>query len=175
VSSDLFRNDAGLLDGNTYGIVLNREGVAVLAFDQAVPEGETGVSGANLINVEIKGIHVSVVEIPAISQGPAVDNDPESPSIVNNFHQTGPVGEVVRIGNIVDTAGAYMGNALSDAHFLLAKAKQQGFSNSRGWGTLSITDGLLAWADREDGLPVTLEDLFDMGQHLILNGDGEQC
>lgn len=125
ITADVFRNPQGITDGNQYGLVLNRPGVAV----GGVPtETSPGVGSVNLKRVTVGQLKGAFQEIPALPS--------DAQSSAYTQVQAGPVGDVFRYeevrGPITDF---YLGNVLSDAQIWLS-------AQGRG----SISAETQAWA-----------------------------
>ena len=74
VTSDLFRSETGLPDGNVYGVVIKNRGVAV---DDFIKEGEK-IKDVCLCNVDVNDLRCKVDEVIALStkggKGACVDS-----------------------------------------------------------------------------------------------------
>ena len=109
VENTLFRNEKKLIDGNSYGILINQIGVAVLGF----PKNRSEPSENILIkNVCVKNHIAWVNEIPAL----------ENP---NGGHEKDPIGAVFQTQNGYHTMnkdGIYVGNVVSNAQLLITRA-----------------------------------------------------
>jgi hypothetical protein len=110
-----FKNESGLLDGTSYGIVFNGLGVAVNGFPTDV--------GAN----PSRSIFLNRVTVCDTISAPrevlALERESGSPGLP----ETDPVGSVLRINEVIDSTGHYIGDVLSDAQCLVATYKLQGF------------------------------------------------
>ena len=102
VSNSLYRNDKGLVDGNSYGILFNQVGVAVNGF----PINRNNPSeNIYLKNIFIKD-HISFVnEIPAV----------ESPEGKVEKDVLGSVLQLQNGTHTINEEGVYMGNVVSNA------------------------------------------------------------
>lgn len=129
VSNALFRNDRGELDGNCYGIVIHKKGVAI------GPMAQTHKPGTSVFMVD-----VCVEDISSTPAGVCVYTDVPSEENVTVY---GAGGTVVRgpVGDVMDlsTLGApnmYTPTVLSEVQFYL------GQHHDRGYTPTSV----LAWA-----------------------------
>lgn len=106
--NSLFRNDKGLVDGNSYGILFNQTGVAVNGF----PINRNNPSeNIYLKNIFIKD-HISFVnEIPSV----------QSP---NGEVEKDVLGSVLQLQNgnhTINNEGIYIGNVVSNAQLLVTQ------------------------------------------------------
>lgn len=112
ISSDLFANTTGgVADGAVYGIVFNQLGVVVNDFLAARVPGK-GNENLQLHNVGVYNIMSEPVEVVALS----------SPITSTAYKkvQTGPVGDVFRVKDVVDGSDLYTGTSLSNAQLFLS-------------------------------------------------------
>ena len=127
VSDVLFNNIKRLADGDQYGLVFNKLGVAVNALPTVPGVGNTDIY---IQNVNISDIRGAFNEIPALPTTSDVS------STAYSAVQSGPVGDVFRYLEVTDPiTGFYIGNALSDAQIYLS---------ANGFG--SITAQIREWA-----------------------------
>ena len=113
VSNQLYKNAMQLVDGNSYGILINQIGVAVLGFPISRQEPSTNIY---IVDSIIKN-HVGFInEIPAL----------ENP---DGGHEKDPVGSVFQTQNTyneelltITSEGIYKGNAVANAQLYVSKA-----------------------------------------------------
>ena len=110
----LYQNEKKIVDGNSYGILINQIGVAVNGFPTSRQEPSENI----YINEVIIKNHIGFVnEIPAL----------ENP---NGGHEKDPVGSVFQIQNqdssgtlmTINEDGTYKGNAVANAQLYVTKA-----------------------------------------------------
>lgn len=171
VEYGLFHNPYGVIDGNSYGFLVNQLGVAVNGFPFTSSDPDS-VPARNIVlrDVEITSQHAFVNEIPALDSDRA---DPGSTPAVD------PVGAVFQIRNVHPDSGApvtistlddgtavYTGNPVANAQALVAKAAaNHEFDHGHlDIGRLSIPDWAIAWIEQE-------QTLADVGATYICNGD----
>ena len=131
----LFNNPTGLIDGNTYGIVLNSKGAAVSGF----PKTTVGAShNTYLSHIKVHKVKGKIIEVPALvgdKGGPQID----------------PIGAVFQTRNkygdnylTITKDGKYKGNVVANTQLLVTKYKADivHLSVSRD----SITQQTLNWA-----------------------------
>ena len=109
-------------------------------------------------NVQIENMETGQGEIIGISNA----NDPNhDPSAYGGKVQVGPVGSVFQV-QVASTAGAYVGNVVSDAKLFVGKF-------SPGSGTVNITEPIINWAlSRENNLEQVL---LDNNYYFVSGGD----
>ena len=176
----LYNNEAGVVDGTAYGIVINGKGPAVLGF----PEYPVTMTEFVLIkNVAIDGQFCHVNETPALichgslTQTSAID---ENKAYSSSRMMKDPVAAVFQVQNAdadgapvtVDAGGAYVGNPLADAQVLVAAAVSGGDVD---FGSLStkrntIDANALDFAAGAKTLFTDLGDGFLLGS-FVFNGD----
>ena len=120
--------------GSSYGIVINKKGVAVNGFLKELPSNEDAASDIYIDSVVICGIESHTLEVVGLV-GEGVGGSYGGGGSV----QTGPVGDVFRINDNSNAEGCYEGNALSNAQLWIA----QQHTNK---GTSSISTSTLDWA-----------------------------
>ena len=149
---ELYKNEKKIVDGNSYGILINQIGVAVNGFPISRQEPSENIYITDLI---IKN-HIGFVnEIPAL----------ENP---NGGHEKDPVGSVFQTQNkdisgtlmTINEDGTYKGNAVSNAQLYVAKAitnNEKFFQGKSADKTPcvkrnSISDRTVNWAEGNDTL-----------------------
>ena len=132
VSSDLFRNDSKLPDGNVYGVVIKNRGVAV---DDFVNSGEK-IKDVYLYNVDVDDLRCKVDEVIGLStrggKGICVDS-------------AGAVFQIDKVGE----DGKYTGTTLSEVQLHLTKLGTFGKNN--------IGKDVLGWASEQQDISVLLK------------------
>lgn len=127
VSSDLFRNESGLPDGNVYGVVIKNRGVAV---DDFIKDGEK-IKDVYLNNVDVDDLRCRVDEVIALStkggSGACVDS----------------AGAVFQIDKVTEN-GKYFPNTLSEVQLYLTKLGL--YTLGKPLGKNNIGKDVLAWA-----------------------------
>ena len=157
VPDGIFKNSSGLYDGGGYGIVINSRGVVVNGFKTS-RVGAVGNEDIIIHNVQIENMETGQGEIIGISNA----NDPNhDPSAYGGKVQVGPVGSVFQV-LVASTAGAYVGNVVSDAKLFVAKF-------SPGSGTVNITDPIIDWA--LSGADDLEQVLLDNNYYFVSGGD----
>jgi len=157
VPDGIFKNSSGLYDGGGYGIVLNSRGVVVNGFKTS-RVGAVGNDDMIIHNVQIENMETGQGEIIGISNA---DDPNHDPAAYGGKVQVGPVGSVFQV-KVVSTAGAYIGNVVSDAKLFVGKF-------STGSGTVNITEPIINWAlSRADNLEQVL---LDNNYYFVSGGD----
>jgi len=131
------KNISGLIDGNTYGILFNPEGVAVESpLSNRDSHKANEISNVYMENVSINGIDGNIVEVLGIinSNGSVVDT----------------AGSLLRWDEI-NNDGKYNGTNLSDTQIELARYVDTLDDNTKkAFGTLNIDKGIMEWKDNEE-------------------------
>ena len=118
----LYHNKHGVIDGNSYGYLLNPLGVAVKGFPTQ--------PGAPSTHVVLKNVHVlsqrgCINEVVAIKKnGKAVIDPVGAIFMLRNVHPD--TGHPVTVSSSNDTLASYRGNVLANAQALVAKAALHG-------------------------------------------------
>jgi hypothetical protein len=160
----LYHNKHGVIDGNSYGFLLNQSGVAVDGF-ATLPDNPAQ-------NVVLKNVHILnqkafVNEIVAIKQnGKAVIDPVGAVFMLKNVHPDS--GDPLTVSSNDDSAAVYTGNVLANAQALVAKANLNGeFPTFLDTTRLNITQAVIDWIETEN----TLDTLVLSPQDYICNGD----
>ena len=130
----LYRNEAGVIDGNAYGIVIHPLGPAVNEFVKDVPKHQL-VKGVHIEDVKIFGIKDRVMEVPALFNDKGDDA------------QRGPAGAVFQFDQVSDGTAPYdkyyKGTKLSNLQIALARP-----INRLGlkYHAFSINQAIVDWA-----------------------------
>ena len=138
-NAKLFANPSGLLDGSTYGVVVNSgpsataRGVAVSGFLTTQPEASVACTDVYLDNISVEHIESSTAEIIGVSSGDV--------GSYGEAFQRGPVGDTLRIVDLTDDEGKYSPDVLSHAQLFVSKFA----STPAEKGTSSIDAALQAW------------------------------
>ena len=135
ISSDLFRNDSRLPDGNLYGIMIKDKGVAVNDF---VDKSEKKTENVYLRKIKLKSLKARVDEIVGLSgkNKKGVQND--------------VAGAVFQIDKLTDSSGRYKKTVLSELQLYLAELS---LSLGQPIGKNNITSDVIHWA--KSGEPVS--------------------
>jgi hypothetical protein len=132
----LFRNDSGLIDGNAYGIVVNKKGVAVGGYTQKRSD-EAETSDIHLYECHVNNILGNINEIVAITHpngGVQVDTAGAILQFFDNMFE-------VDMGKHY-----YVGTTLSNVQIELAKLKETAPENKQKYfGTMKIHKGIQDW------------------------------
>jgi hypothetical protein len=137
-------------DGNTYGIVLNVNGVAVNDFILNRSTSMIGNQNIFLQDIKIYNIISNPNEWIALSSGPELEE------AYGGKRQVGPAGDVLDINKITDADGLYKGNVLSDAQLIIAKAKNT--DKNLSVGTVNIEEEVVSWAETKQNLTTMMTD-----------------
>jgi hypothetical protein len=168
----LFHNKFGIVDGNSYGFLINGVGVAVNGF----PKTDSTDSPSNKIymeNVHVDFLKANIREIVSISAngstGKAV-NDP-----VGSLFQIlakGPYGQPLAMTE-ASINGVYLGNVVTNAQALVAKAANNSeFPAFLDVSRNSLNEDVISWV--ESGEPLSSYVVSAPGPHgtgFICNGD----
>ena len=131
-----FDNPTKLPDGAVYGILLHPLGVAVENF-RLNRDGAIGNQNIALHDISISNLFACPKEVIGIS----IDSK-------GSNVQKGPVGDVIRILELIDN-GKYFPNVLGNAWFILGKYKSElGHS-----GSLNIPGDMVEWVEGKSELP----------------------
>ncbi len=156
----MFKNEHRMVDGNSYGILINRKGMAVLGLQDKY-ELDKFSHNIYLENVNIDNIHGVVKETVGLSN----PNEVVGSGYSSGFVQNGPVGEVFQItesfdikanDNVFSYDSTYKGNVMSDMHLALVRWSNEVFPdadpalveyyNQGRLGTLNIDPSLVPLA-----------------------------
>ena len=154
ISSDLFRNETKLPDGNVYGVLIKNEGFAVNDYVNASEiktKGKKRTLNIFLHKVKVKNLNCKVIEIPALSAkgGKGATTD--------------VAGAVLQIDRITQN-GKYVGTALSNLQLYLA---QLSINYKIPLGKNNISQEIISWANSGDDISVLLK----KGYKYKLGGD----
>ncbi|MCB1742216.1 MAG: hypothetical protein KDK91_17715 [Gammaproteobacteria bacterium] len=169
----LFHNQHGVIDGNAYGYLVNRSGVAVDGFPSR-PDGISSFAARNIVLTRVSvEDHVGAInEVVALAQGGKPVIDPVGAVFqVRNRHPLS--GTPVTISSLTESEALYLGNPVANAQAFVAKAHLAGeFAGTPlDMSRLNITADVLRWVEAEPGFE-TLESLVGGdGQGYLCNGD----
>jgi hypothetical protein len=151
----LFANELGVVDGNSYGLLLNKVGVAVLDFPfrPGAPLFEKPSSDVRLHNVHIVRSKSMIREVVALKLGGAAVADSVG-SIVQLLNRNPIDNSPLTVSSADPTQAIYVGNAVANAQLFVAKALHEGqFSGSQLDNTRnSIGRAVIEWAESYDTL-----------------------
>jgi hypothetical protein len=186
-STKIFINESGLSDGASYGILINKKGVAIGAFSNTRP-GQYESKNIKIKNVSIKNIIGKTKEIIALSGGGL-----NTGAIYRNSNiQVDTTGSVFQILPVLDDlTELYVGNVVSELQIAIARWSDSNLSGydqalyalrqAGRYGVLSIKPAIIAWARNDVSFIVdtyvinnltTFSDLMSItGFKYIGNGD----
>jgi len=124
--------------GGAYGLVLNKEGVAINGFLTVQPDGDVGNSNIQVDGLCVDMIKSATIEVVGVSNPNAVKDGSYGGG---GAFQTGPVGDVFRIDDLSTTSGLYTATALSNAQLFVAVNGIPG-----NIGTTNISSEIINWA-----------------------------
>jgi hypothetical protein len=170
----LFHNPQRVVDGNAYGFLINGLGVAVDKFPLATSTSQPS-RDIWMHNVHVKSLKANVTEVVGLAKASddlGVVNDPVGS--VFQFHAVDPLGRPLTISTLEPAEqGRYVGNVVSDAQALVAKAAVKGlFPSYLDVSRNSMNQDLLAWIESDKPLKSYLDKV--KGAHptgYICNGD----
>ena len=131
----LFTTESNMSDGNVYGLLLHVNGVAVNGFNTTRNENMSGNTDILINNITINNISSQPKEVIGIN------THDKTPGAYGKNMMVGPVGEVMRIEDIVSEDGSYLPNPLSNAQMLIAKY------NTPKIGTTNISDEIVQFVE----------------------------
>lgn len=145
----LFHNEHAVVDGNSYGFLLNPMGVAVMGFPR---QSEHPAQDVLFENVQLRRQRANVSEVVALARGGQVVTDPVG--AVFMIHNANPrSGEPLTISSFEDPEAIYVGNVLANAQALVAKAALANeFPFYLDVSRMSIDQGVLDWIENEEPL-----------------------
>lgn len=111
----LFGNPSGLLDGNSYGIVLNSSGPVIGSFKDYSPTNDTNCYIV-IENTTIENIISSGMEIPGYGK-----SENQSNGSYGKDQLVGPLGDIIQFDNVLDEEGYYIGNMVTDMQLIINK------------------------------------------------------
>ena len=160
----LYHNKHGLIDGNSYGYLVNPLGAAVGGFptQPAIPAK----------NIFFKDVHVLsqkafINEIVALKQNDKPAIDPiGAVFMVNNLHPD--TGEPITVSSLDDRMAVYTGNALANAQALVAKAAINNEITTLDISRLNITQAIIDWIENKKK---TLDAVAMRPSDYLCNGD----
>ncbi|WP_031433801.1 hypothetical protein [Methylomarinum vadi] len=160
----LYHNKFGVIDGNSYGFLVNPLGVAVNGF----PTSPINMSMyVNFRNVDVTSQKAFINEVVALQQGGKAAIDPiGAVFMVRNVHPD--TGLPVTTSSLDESVATYKGNALANAQALVAKAALNGeFPSFLDVSRLNITQDMIDWIENES----TLDSLVSSPADYLCNGD----
>ena len=125
--------------GGAYGLVLNKEGVAVNGFLMSQMGSDVGNSNILVDGLCVDMIKSATIEVVGVSNPNAKEEDGGYGG--GGVFQVGPVGDVFRIDDLTTSSGRYQSTALSNAQLFVAL---RGAPGSKG--TTNITSQIINWA-----------------------------
>jgi hypothetical protein len=119
----LYANPEGVIDGNSYGILLNKIGVAVLGFPSRphAPNFVKPSSDIYLRHVSVSNQHSKIREVVALRLGGGAVNDGAGAIFqLLNLHPV--TQQPITISSLDQSQAEYTGNPVADAQAFIAKA-----------------------------------------------------
>ena len=168
----LYHNNETIIDGNAYGILLNKIGVAVNGFPNRT-NSITERSSNNIIikNTIIKNLDANIREIIALTNnGGGAMIDPIG-SVFQIFNIDTITGEPITVTSFDPNKAKYIGNVIADAQLFVTKAILEGefcgsideFSIKRS----SISQDIIDWSESDK----TLDNINFKREDFRCNGD----
>lgn len=160
----LYHNKFGVIDGNSYGFLVNPLGVAVNGFPSSP---ENIAMDINFRNVNVTSQKAFINEVVALQQGGKAVIDPVGAVfMVRNVHPDN--GLPVTTSSLDESVATYKGNALANAQALVAKGALNGeFPFFLNVSRLNITQDIIDWIENES----TLDSLVSSPDDYLCNGD----
>ena len=160
----LFHNKYGLIDGNSYGYLVNKLGAAVGGFPY-----QPDIPSKNIMmwRVHVLSQKAVVTEVIALRQNGKVAIDPiGAVFMVKNVHPD--TGIPVTVSSTDDSVAQYTGNVLANAQALVAKAAiNNEFPSFLSTARLNITQAVIDWIENNN----TLDTLILNPDDYLCNGD----
>lgn len=163
---DLFHNVYGVVDGNSYGFLVNQRGFAVEGFPYR-PSYNNTAKNIEMINVHVLKLRANVNEIEAlhIYNRPVVD----PVGAVFQSKNRGPRGSPLTVSSTNDQLAVYVGNVVADAQALVAKAAHAGvFPRHLDTSRLTISEDIVDWVESSNTLDPAL---VNGNSGMLCNGD----
>jgi hypothetical protein len=174
---DLFNNASRLLDGNAYGILLNKKGPAVNGFPDRIDINSRDVY---INDVLIKDISICVNEV--IGLGSYKDTGTYSRGVqadvvgsVFQMKNKDKDGNYITVSDDDDTLAEYVGNVISNTQAIVAKAIKNNLFDGSDLSVkvCSIHSDTLAWIESSPGTSgAKLDDLLEKPE---VNGYRGNC
>lgn len=145
----LYHNEQGVIDGNAYGFLVNPLGAAVGGFPEGV---ERPAQDILFENVHVLEQRANVSEVIGLSGEHGVVTDPIGALFM--VHNANPrTGDPLTISQFNDPNARYVGNPLSNAQALVAKAAKKGeFPFFLDVSRNSIDARIIEWIEKEQPL-----------------------
>lgn len=142
--AEVFDNPSGIVDGNSYGIVVNPKGVAVLNLSEnRASSAANETSNIIIDHCSVNGVQNDINEIVALG----IDDGSHTPQIDT-------AGAVLRffdgVANKIGDKYYYQGTSLSDVKIEFAKIRTNRIENNlpvHMFGTMNIPKGTQVWKD----------------------------
>ena len=140
----LYHNKHGVIDGNSYGYLVNPHGAAVGGFPT-----QPAVPSKNIFfkDVHVLGQRAFINEIVALKQNDKPAIDPVGAVfMVKNLHPD--TGVPITVSSLDESTAVYTGNALANAQALVAKAAiNNEFPEFLDTSRLNITQTIIEWIE----------------------------
>jgi len=170
----LFANPEGVIDGNSYGVLLNKIGVAVGGFPTRphAPQFEKPSSDVLIRHVQVRDQRSMIREVVALKLGGGAVSDSHG-AILQLLNRHPTTHDPITISSLDESVAEYTGNPVANAQIFVAKAylngefASSGLTNSRN----GIGQPIIDWVEAGgSGSPTAkLEDLAIEGWQC--NGD----
>ncbi|MDE0900050.1 MAG: right-handed parallel beta-helix repeat-containing protein [Longimicrobiales bacterium] len=161
----LYHNWHGIIDGNSYGFLVNPLGVAVNGF----PNRAKANPSRDIVfrDVSISSQRAFINEVVAVRQGAGPAIDPiGAVFMLKNTHPD--TGAPITVTSLEDGTATYRGNALANAQALVAKAAHnEEFPPFLNVSRLNITPEIVSWIESQG----VLSDLVPTPSDYLCNGD----
>lgn len=168
---DVFHNDLGLLDGNSYAFLTNKLGVAVLGFPTHPNTfAERPSRDVEFEDVRVTDHHAFINEIVAINKGgPVID----PVGAVFQVKNKSPTGNMATVTDEADSLAEYKGNPIANAQALVAKAIIDGEFDGTHLDVSrnGIDEDVLAWIEATPGSPEAKLSALISDEGYLCNGD----
>lgn len=170
----MFHNPTGVVDGNAYGFLINGVGVAVNGFPLQ-SSTDSPSKNIEITNVTIEYLEANIREIiPVVAEGDTAKHAKDPIGSIFQLLAVDPQGQPLALDTLSPaSAGRYMGNVVTDAQALVAKAAaNKEFPFFLDVSRNSISKNLVDWA--ESGEPLSNYLASAPGPHgtgFLCNGD----
>uniref|UniRef100_A0A7S4MTE9 Uncharacterized protein n=1 Tax=Vannella robusta TaxID=1487602 RepID=A0A7S4MTE9_9EUKA len=147
----LFHNEKGLIDGNSYGILFNNVGVAILDFPMTPEDPSQSIS---LKNVEIYDTVADIQEVIVLTSEEKAVIDPVG-SAFQIFNKKPGTDEYITISSSNFDEATYIGNPVANAQAFVGKAVLNGAFEGKPLDVSrsGITKEILAWIEADPEEP----------------------
>ena len=189
---DLFHNVEHMMDGNVYGVLFNKLGIAIGGFPQMADVDDDMYLSSDICidDVHIENLRGCHIETKALKVIPDPEDAEAYTGLADDKPQTDPVGSIIQLynrqpghagdGNYLTISSEnpnmahYIGNVVSNAQAIVAKGVHQGlFADSHLDVTRnSIGQEVIDWIERDSqDYEAKLSFLLAQTNGLLCNGD----